>query len=63
MAHGNLIKLRKAKGKAAVHLLFVLHHLIVFPAGIPGGLSHIVQTLFDFIVHVSSRKAIRYLIL
>ena len=51
MGHTDFINIRETKGKAQIHLAFVLINCVVFAAGIASRLAHMLQTGTDRIVH------------
>ncbi len=51
VAHPDLIGVREAEGEAEVHIPLVLLHLVIFPAGIPGGLLHSGQNTLQSLIH------------
>ena len=54
VAHADLVGVREAEGEAQIHLGLVLHHGVVLPAHVPGGLLHTGQDSFQSLVHSSS---------
>ena len=51
VGHADLIGIGKAEGQTDVHLLLVLDDLVIFPAGISGGLLHFRQYAFKSFIH------------
>ena len=59
--HADLIGIGKAEGQTQVHLALVLDDLIVFAAGIPGGLLHPGKDAFQRFIH-GTLHVIKYLV-